>query len=173
MSDTNRALLQQLQYSSFWTQITSCKNMFVVDELVWMEKLMLVTVIFILNGITITEMSAQFLKVAEAHPEAVSAHAEHLWHLWGKMLFLHTFKKNWCANLAPRPISWLFNAERSLNDVVWVFSGYSWLCFRHAVQNLVGSAKTCSSSSAGSVCPHPYSYHPKEIWAFSHWEEIF
>lgn len=39
---------------------------------------MLVTVIFIINGIIITEMSAQFLKLAEVHPQAVSANTEHL-----------------------------------------------------------------------------------------------
>lgn len=53
--------------------------MFVV-ELVRMEKPMLVTVIFIINGIIITEMSAQFLKLAEVHPQAVSTNAEHLQH---------------------------------------------------------------------------------------------
>lgn len=42
---------------------------------------MLVTVIFIRNGIIITEVTAQFLKLAEAHPQAVSANAEHLRHL--------------------------------------------------------------------------------------------
>lgn len=67
--------------------------MFVVDELVWMEKLMLVAVIFIINGIIITEMTAPFFKLAEPHPQAVSANAEHPRHLWGKNVFFAYFLK--------------------------------------------------------------------------------